>query len=108
MFTRTAIGFAVVGYAVAFSGMAPLALKPSSTLRLPLRASGTSMSIGVFYGTTTGNTESVAKRVSVVVTMLFANGRLRCYLVGLHRAISLQNIDCRGMFLLARRMHSEL
>ena len=67
MFTCTAVGFAVVGYAAAFSGMAPLALKPSSTSRLALRASGNSMSIGVFYGTTTGNTESVAKRVSIDV-----------------------------------------
>jgi flavodoxin I len=67
MFTRTAVGFAVVGYAAAFSGMAPLALKPSSTSRLALRASGNSMSIGVFYGTTTGNTESVAKRVATAL-----------------------------------------
>merc|ERR1719331_77311 len=67
MFTCTAVGFAVVGYAAAFSGMAPLALKPSSTSRLALRASGNSMSIGVFYGTTTGNTESVAKRVATAL-----------------------------------------
>ena len=66
MFTRTTVGCALVGYATAFSGMSPLALKPTSasTSALRLRAAGPSMKIGVFFGTSTGNTESVATRVS--------------------------------------------
>ena len=66
MFTRTTVGCALVGYAGAFSGMSPLALKPTSasTSALRLRAAGPSMKIGVFFGTSTGNTESVATRVS--------------------------------------------
>jgi flavodoxin I len=69
MFTRTTVGCALVGYAAAFSGMSPLALKPTSasTSALRLRAAGPSMKIGVFFGTSTGNTESVATRLATAL-----------------------------------------
>lgn len=65
MFTRSAIFVGLVGYAAAFAGMAPMSLQASSRrASMQLRA-GPSMKIGIFYGTSTGNTESVATRVRV-------------------------------------------
>jgi len=38
---------------------------------MALRAAGPSMKVGVFYGTSTGNTQSVAERVCVSFSSLF-------------------------------------
>ena len=61
---RTVVAVGAVAYASAFAGM-PLKLPhgAQASSRVPLRAAGPSMKIGVFYGTSTGNTESVATRV---------------------------------------------
>ena len=62
---RTVVAVGAVAYASAFAGM-PLKLPhgAQASSRVPLRAAGPSMKIGVFYGTSTGNTESVATRIA--------------------------------------------
>merc|ERR1712216_389787 len=53
---------------LAFAGVGPMQLKPSaSSSRAALRAVGPSMKIGVFYGTSTGNTEGVASRIAAKI-----------------------------------------
>jgi hypothetical protein len=53
---------AMVGYAFAFAGMG-LKLPHGASSRMALRSAGPSMKIGVFYASTTGNTENVAVQV---------------------------------------------
>ena len=53
---------AMVGYASAFAGMG-LKLPHGASSHMALRSAGPSMKIGVFYGSTTGNTENVAVQV---------------------------------------------
>jgi len=68
MFMRTSVALAIVGYASAFAGVGPMQLKPSaSSSRAALRAVGPSMKIGVFYGTSTGNTKGVASRIAAKI-----------------------------------------
>jgi len=59
---RAVISLAIVGYGSAFAGMG----LPLGGTRMSLRAAavGPSMKIGVFYGTSTGNTEGVATRLA--------------------------------------------
>lgn len=68
MFIKVFTSIALVGSAAAFTGLAPMChnvgMKPAGLRSVPLRASGLSMKIGVFYGTSTGNTEGVATRIS--------------------------------------------
>merc|ERR1711990_327271 len=68
MFIKVFTSIALIGSAAAFTGLAPMChnvgMKPAGLRSVPLRAAGPSMKIGVFYGTSTGNTESVATRIS--------------------------------------------
>ena len=90
MFTRSAIFVGLVGYAAAFSGMAPMSLQASSRrASMQLRA-GPSMKIGIFYGTSTGNTESVATRVRV--QLIIAVGFNPCSVV--REKIKIGENDC--------------
>merc|ERR1712216_928268 len=63
MFAKVLSSLVLVGSAAAFTSPAPMGLKPAF-LRSVLRASGLSMKIGVFYGTSTGNTEGAATRIA--------------------------------------------
>merc|ERR1712216_559147 len=62
---RTVVAVGAVAYASAFAGM-PLKLPhgAQASSRVALRAASPSMKIGVFYGTSTGNTEGVATRIA--------------------------------------------
>jgi hypothetical protein len=64
MFKKVFNSLVLVGSAAAFTSPAPMGLKPAGFRSVSLRASGLSMKIGVFYGTSTGNTEGAATRIA--------------------------------------------
>jgi hypothetical protein len=59
---RSALALCAIMGASAFAGMG-LKLPHDANSRMALRSAGPSMKIGVFYGSTTGNTENVAVQV---------------------------------------------
>jgi len=65
MLMRTVIiGFALVESITAFSGLAPMGLRPACQRSVSHCAVDSSMKIGVFYATTSGHTKFVAEKIA--------------------------------------------
>ena len=89
MYAKVLAGIALVGSAAAFTGPLPPGpgLKPAGSRAVMLRASGPSMKIGVFYGTSTGNTEGAATRIAEKL------GAEKCEDIGSIEAAQLSTYD---------------